>query len=75
MNIRERLRNGSSTNESRNIILKPRQLGFTIGYKGEGAKDLLEKIKRMNKNPPRANYPMAAESSAQLKERKTLGVV
>ena len=61
-----------------NIILKPRQLGFTtmslayclwmaltnpntnyliVSYKGDGAKDLFEKIKRMNRNLPRAKYP------------------
>lgn len=61
-----------------NIILKPRQLGFTImslayclwmalnnpntnylivSYKGESAKDLFEKIKRMNRSIPRDKYP------------------
>jgi len=61
-----------------NMILKPRQLGFTtmslayclwmaltnpntnyliVSYKGDGAKDLFEKIKRMNRLLPREKYP------------------
>jgi len=61
-----------------NIILKPRQLGFTVmslayclwmaltnpntnyllvSYKGESAKDLFEKIKKMNRTIPRDKYP------------------